>query len=170
MAGTGDHRSDPVRRIMASTSTRVVRTLRYTKELGPTTPTTARTRRRSGTAASSIRGTDFASSHQLQAAVTWSTIAFGPGPIPRHVTYRRELREAASSRAGREAHRSGLRPEGVEVRQRPSFTTTFFWPSAHHSANHFRWRTLASKAAMTEAWATWTANLPRDSSSPSVPR
>src|SRR5712692_1071545 len=102
----------------------------------------------------------------LSPPVTWSTIWFGPGPIPRHVTVPggSSVRPASSTRAvvspiDRALVRRAWRSESV-----PPFTTTFFCPSAHQSENHFRWWAFASKAAITEAWATWTASLPRDSS------
>src|SRR2546426_503453 len=46
----------------------------------------------------------------------------------------------------------------------PPFTTPFFWPPAIPSPIHSRWRPFASRAAITAAWATWTASFPRDKS------
>src|SRR3989449_10795636 len=133
-----------------------------------TTPTTGTVSSEKRNGASSIpRKRDFAFIHiNGRRPVTWSTIVFGPGPIPTQVTVPggSSVKPASSARAvGKRIDRAfawSARRSGRE----PPFTTTFFWPSAIHSANHFRWRAFASRAAITAAWATWTASLPRDKS------
>jgi len=98
--------------------------------------------------------------------VTWSTIAFGPGPIPTHVTVLggSSVKPASSTSAVGKCIERAFAWSARSSGREPPFTTTFFWPSAVHSANHFRWRAFASSAAITAAWATWTASFPRDKS------
>src|SRR2546427_174956 len=72
--------------------------------------------------------------------VTWSTIAFGPGPIPKQVTVPggSSVRPASSTSAVVSPIDRALVRRAWRSARVPTFTTTFFWPSAHHSANHFR--------------------------------
>src|SRR6059036_4251777 len=123
-----------------STSASVVRTPSMYDGACTTTPTTGTVSSEKRNGASSIpRKRDFAfMSHQRETARdlvhdgvrarTDPDAGDRPG---------RKLRQARVLHEGRrQVHRSSLRLERSEIREEPPFTTTFFWPSAIHSANH----------------------------------